>query len=613
MLENLLLSSRLQLSIARAGLISSPRHAVPTLLSILSIVTIFPLFILVGMLATAVAESPTVGTITIEIEDAFHDSQGWIYRRANAAKIATRQAVVRHELLLREGDLFRPFLLSESERRLRALPFLREVAITPQRRGNVVDLVIRVKDTWSLIPKLAVVSGGGANKRSIGIADSNVLGYGNLLQLSYLQDEGRDELNARWDQRGILGRPEHIYGEFLERSDGFYGAARIVEPFRSVLQESSWETGSENFDLAGRLFKHGSAEYVFHRRHSDADLLYFVGKPRGAARDERLEESAPPAALRVGGGYRYSQDIFRQADEDDYVALALDREAVSNDSALLPDDRIFSGPVLALRYMEDRYITRNYIDRFERSEDFNLGNDLRAELQWAGTPFGSSRDTLLAESSAGSGFLLSESAFIRGAVGGGTRVTGDGTENSALWAELRHFKTFEPSFWGRLYLGRHTIASSATIDTAGDLDRDVEYTLGAITGLRGYSDRSFTGNNRTVLSVEDRIHLWEDIAQFASVAAVFFGDLGASENSALLASWRNRLYSDVGTGLRIGFPRFAGAGLIKMDLAFPLRDGPEGSSVLEPRFVVSFTQSFGSRLRTDPGLPPFRGLPASSS
>jgi hypothetical protein len=53
----------------------------------------------------------------------------WAYRAANALHLRTRPWVIRRELLFRTGDCFDPFLLAESERLLRAYPFLARVDI----------------------------------------------------------------------------------------------------------------------------------------------------------------------------------------------------------------------------------------------------------------------------------------------------------------------------------------------------------------------------------------------------------------------------------------------------------------------------------------------------
>ena len=67
----------------------------------------------------------------------------FIFRAANFLHIDTKEEVIRRELLVREGDPADPFLIEESERNLRALPYIREVKIlSSPAPGGQIDLVV---------------------------------------------------------------------------------------------------------------------------------------------------------------------------------------------------------------------------------------------------------------------------------------------------------------------------------------------------------------------------------------------------------------------------------------------------------------------------------------
>jgi hypothetical protein len=51
--------------------------------------------------------------------------------------------------------------------------------------------------------------------------------------------------------------------------------------------------------------------------------------------------------------------------------------------------------------------------------------------------------------------------------------------------------------------------------------------------------------------------------------------------------------------LRFCFPRASGGGVVRMDIALPLRDGPDGSQAWDPRVVFAAGQLFGARLRSE--------------
>src|SRR5690606_35674414 len=138
-------------------------------------------------------------------------------------------------------------------------------------------------------------------------------------------------------------------------------------------------------------------------------------------------------------------------------------------------------------------------------------------------------------------------------------------------------------FLGDVYIGKHTIATSLAADWGEDFDKDVELLLGAREGLRGYEDRTFTGDQRLVLNLEDRFHLVEDVYRLVSIGGAFFFDVGGTSRSGFGDIIKDNLYSNVGFGLRFGLTRSSGGAVVRVDVAFPLRDGPDGSEVGEPR------------------------------
>src|SRR5262245_50683702 len=112
------------------------------------------LFFLVffGLSGAALAEDGRKGgtvyrirTIEIKVNEIFEgENLEWFYRAANSIKPETREHVVRRELLFKEGDVYDPFRIQESARFLRALPFLRQVFITPTFDGDQVDILVSV-------------------------------------------------------------------------------------------------------------------------------------------------------------------------------------------------------------------------------------------------------------------------------------------------------------------------------------------------------------------------------------------------------------------------------------------------------------------------------------
>ena len=238
----------------------------------------------------------------------------------------------------------------------------------------------------------------------------------------------------------------------------------------------------------------------------------------------------------------------------------------------------------------------NFVDRFDRVEDFNLGNEFYTRLTFAADALGSTRDTVLLNISESNGLRLSPTSFMRGKLGLLSRGDTSQFTNTIVTADLRYYNVMGALYLGDTYMGKHTLAGSLSIDFADRLDRDKQLLLGAGTGLRGYKDRTFAGEQSLVLNLEDRMHFAEDVYKLISIGSAVFFDVGGTSEYGLGDIVNDRLFSDVGFGLRIGFPRSSGGSVLRIDVAFPLRDGPDGAQSLEPRLLITTGNLFNARL-----------------
>src|ERR1700688_2430939 len=88
-----------------------------------------------------------IRSISVEVKNVFDPSvpgeQYWPYRVADAVHIRTRSSVILNQLLVKPGDEADQQLLDESERNLRALPFVKDAKIVevPAPNGQV-DLIV---------------------------------------------------------------------------------------------------------------------------------------------------------------------------------------------------------------------------------------------------------------------------------------------------------------------------------------------------------------------------------------------------------------------------------------------------------------------------------------
>ncbi|MDC0357703.1 BamA/TamA family outer membrane protein [Oligoflexia bacterium] len=526
--------------------------------------------------------------IEIEIRDIFERPTNFIYRSANTLKISTRAKVVVRELLFKEGDAYDDFAIRESERNLRTLRYLRDIKISATPAGEYVDLLVSVRDTWTLIPQLSFSSGTGQTRRSGGISESDLFGYGNRLEVLYGEDDQRESIQAVYDSRRVLGTHNELLLGFFDRDDGERTLAALGKPFRSLLQDNAWGSSVDVSDTIGRLFKNGDETYIFRQEETDLSFRYSFarGNPEALTRRYSL-------------GYHYLERTFTQADAKDYDVLELDPAVVSNDAALLAKDRKFSGPTLRLQKVVPDFISMDYIDRFERVADYNLGHDDSLSFFFAPEALGSIDDALIVSSNHSEGIRFNRGSFLRGEVGISARFAHDIFEDTVARTEVNYYNVFGPLYIRDLYLGKHTFASSFYIDYGHDLDADRQLLLGGNNSLRGYKARTFPGDKRFALNLEERIHLVENAFDLISFGAVAFLDVGGATYDNMGDLIADHTYSNIGVGLRFAFPRSSGNRILRFDVAFPLREGPEGSAEFEPRFIFSGGQLFKSHLRSE--------------
>lgn len=531
-----------------------------------------------------------INSISIDVVPIFEDeSEGVPYTTANSLKVSTSQSTVRQELNFSEGDKFDAFTIAEAQRRLRGLKYLRNVSISVVPiNTDQVDIKISVQDTWTLIPQFSLSKGSGKNSQSIGFSESNLLGLGKRAEISYSKEEARQILETVYEDNRFLGGPTRLLTGYFDRSDGREAVFYYGLPFRTLLDPVSWYGTVYHNDSVGRLFENGTESYIFRQRNTDFALRYRV-----ARNDEDAE------IKRFTIGYDYQKARFAKATEDDYRDLDLDPAEVNNDPAFLARDRLFSGPNFAYEYIEPDFISMSYIDRFERVEDYNLGVEQDIGFTIAPEHFGSDYDGLLFSLNRSQGHSFSAASFLRGEIGMAGRVENQGFINSLCRTELKFYNVLGDSYIGDVWLGRHTFALNFNAEYGHDLDGDRQLSLGADNGLRGFDARTFVGDKRVLLNIEDRVHISENIFDLMSFGAAAFVDVGGATYDGFGNLLQDNLNADIGVGLRFAFPRSSGGRVLRFDIASPINDGPDGSNALEFRLIFAGGQLFGSKLRSE--------------
>ena len=489
-----------------------------------------------------------IGRIFLDKENVFdpsrEDEDRFLYRLANRWHILTRDSVIRQQLLFREGDLYVERLLAESARILRRNDYLYTAVVEPlQYADGTVDVVVRTRDLWTLIPGISVSRSGGENKSRVSLSESNLLGRGARIRLSYMDDVDRESTNFEFSDENLGHSWLSFYLGLSDSSDGGTARLRAEKPFYALNTRRNW--GLELLDDAreDRLYDLGEeiAEYKHETDFYTAFGGWSAGLQNGWVR-------------RWTAGIVYDNQRFSEVPEPEPGLLTV-----------VPEDRRLLYPYIGLEILEDGYTTTANRDQIGRTEDFNLGSQLRATLGYASEAFGSDRDSLIYSVNASRGYGdINRKALILSA-GASGRIEDGSSANSEVGIGARYYNQITSK---RLFF----MTLDATRGHNLDLDNPLE--IGGDTGLRGYPLRYQSGDASMLFTVEQRYFTDWYPFRLARVGGAVFADVGRTWGDNPVQGSSLGWLRDVGFGLRLGPTRGAAGDVIHLDIAFPLDGDP---------------------------------------
>jgi hypothetical protein len=111
----------------------------------------------------------------------------FLSKTGNTLHVKTQHAIIRNRLLIQNGDRFDSLLVRESERLIRSQSFIQDVAITAAlttENSDSVDIFIRARDMWTIIPDGAISN----NSATFKLSDKNLGGFGHTFSNTYTQN-----------------------------------------------------------------------------------------------------------------------------------------------------------------------------------------------------------------------------------------------------------------------------------------------------------------------------------------------------------------------------------------------------------------------------------------
>ena len=477
------------------------------------------------------------------------------FRTANRWHIDTREQVIQAILLFREGDLVGSSLLAESERALRGKSFLYDARVIANRAcDGEIDVAVVTRDVWSLSPSLGLTRTGGEERLTAGVSDSNWLGTGTALELSYFDNLDRRGFVVGFAEPNLLGSRVGLRLRADNTDDGSGRHGTISRPFHSLDARRAWGVSWNESERRERRFRDGLETSAFRvERHvATASFGWSAG-----LRDGR--------ASRWRAGFTSEEHSFAPS-----PTAELGRNGTEPPAGMLPKDRTFAFPWISFERVEDAYVRTRNVSRVRTTEDLFLGRQTAAQIGYS--PGGDGH--LVAAASFRDGWRSAPSeaepgrdTFLYGlnAAGYWNRAEGK-AENATLtaWAD-----------WRRRHSPRLALHVSALAERGWGLPLDRQLLLGGDTGLRGYPNRFQAGRTRLKMTLEERYYSDLYLARVLRVAAAAFLDVGHAWGGVDAAGrTADGALANVGVGLRFESTRTNRDIVYHIDLAHPLNDGP---------------------------------------
>ncbi|MBK8450081.1 MAG: hypothetical protein IPL42_08720 [Saprospiraceae bacterium] len=336
-------------------------------------------------------EGKVIRKIKIETLDPFEYSllnvselpHSWFAKAGNKIHFKSQNITIRNLLLIRQNQLFDSLQVKESERLIRSQNFVQDVLFYVTRTSNKsdsVDIVIRVLDSWSIIPKVSISS----KRIAVDLTDKNIIGLGHTFQngISWNHTTGNNAFNTNYTIPNIYNtyiKTVLHYG--VDEYENFSRSLIIERPFYSPL--AKWAAGflmSQQYRRDSVIY-HGLAYFPFNLKYNTGD--FWAGKAIQLFKGN--SESARTRNLILASRYyrvRYLKqpdsliDTFRiHTDENFYMAsIGISSRNYIRDEYIFNYGIAEDVPVGSVYSITSGFQQKNDINRFYLGFRYSVGN-----------------------------------------------------------------------------------------------------------------------------------------------------------------------------------------------------------------------------------------------
>ncbi|RZU47983.1 hypothetical protein EV700_0952 [Fluviicoccus keumensis] len=487
----------------------------------------------------------TIGRISLVTLPIFNEADphenNFVFRGLNRLHKPTRAKTLNKQLLIREGEPLNVDHLHESERILRGAGYLYDAMIVPERAcGDRIDLMVVVRDIWTLQPTASFKRTGGQNSTSVGIVDDNLLGLGHSLSLSWDKNAQRSGVVLNFDGQHMFdGRTELGLG-YAKNDDGRRSDFTLDHPFYAF--DTRWAAGITGFE--DQRIETESANGITTNRYDDR--LQYLEVYGGLASQVQNRQ-----VRRWRIGMTYNNEIYDNQD--------------AAYTAPLPVNKQFAYPWIEYERREDAFVTTSNLSQLFRNEDVNLGEEWRVRFGATTRAIRSDTDALVAQLAYNNTVSFGAHHLLRNTVGA-----------SLLWDEDR--KAWENSVYGAGTNYDYFIDDNnrwharVAVDIGEGLSSDNQLKAGGDTFLRGYPSGWQRGDRRVVVNVERRHFFDKHVLNLFRFGAAAFAEAGKAWDSTHTVMQSNTVLTDVGIGLRANSSKARPNHVMHLDFAIPLTD-----------------------------------------
>ena len=469
----------------------------------------------------------------------------------------TSEGLVRRFVTLDPGLGCTEFRRSESERILRAQPFLSDATVKTTQVGDSVRVDVATVDE---VPLVAGARLRGTKIQAFNLGTMNFLGAG--MHVEGRWEDGRtyrDGFGGKLAHQQVLGRPYSMLIEGQRRPLGEYFTAGVHHPFYTDLQRFAWHAGyARNKDFA-RL-----------RRPNRTQLLQPVDRAMWNAGG--VIRFGPPRKLGLIGLTMLSERLEPRHEFFLVDSLTGDTTTTADTVGVrryATSDVTSIAGVLGLRALT--YSRMKGLDALAAEQDVATGTQIGTLMglkTWAGESFASM------DAYAGG---RTRNNFVAARIEAESRIDLDRQEWNHLIASGRAAWYFRPA---------ERWVSELAVEGAGGWRTVLPFQLelgDRRGGARGYARSGEAGGQRVIARIEQRVDLARYQVTRAAIGAGVFADAGKM--------WAGDVPFGVGTPIRtsIGAALLAAVPArsqrtIRAELALPLSRAQGARSEL--RFTV---------------------------